>query len=549
MEKHILPQNPLPLDLLTPRQTPEPKSDTPVQNTPLLLPASLDASDPSLFGLIHRTITACEHLNTKDRRVLRAVFSNIPSQLDNDNALVRRMITLDPPQLQVLAQVFEAGLIAARNFGGRPLSSAPTPTTERDRFAVGRKRPSSHCGGGGGAGSLSRKRPKLNLEPTEPVPPTNPQLHPRAPLVPASPTLSPEGPTPDPAPNTSTPFPLVSPTLSRMDPPPTPVELLFRALDIFGGVPNLRPLARGRGRSGSRLGQRADACLARQNNTCPITGRTADLFQLETAYLIPHSIAAVETADDLPYWRMLRLCLGPVLSDHIFNLVAGSNSFRSTNGIAMDPTLHGSLFDRGIFWLIPHLPDAFQQGITPSYDVEFKWRADRRFLSTITTNIPQDPDDQLTNSSIAYNHLDTARTLSSGDRFRLFTPDTERYPLPHPLLLSLHARLWEMIAASGLSDTVKSRFTIASSIAPRALSRQTRGSRLRRDSGHSPCAGSGSGTPAVHGSVVAGGLVDAGLHNSATGGTGGVSLPAMVTQQLNQTIETVDTAYLDFKLR
>lgn len=527
MEDHILlPSDPFPSVLPTPFQTLStlgtPSLESPITPPlPLVLPASSDVSDPALFALIHRTVAACDHLSTQERRVLRAVLSNIPA----DNAFVRRMIALDSSQLQALAQVFEAGLIAARNFGGRPSSSALTPSAGSKRPS-----PSPHRGDEVGSSSSS-KRSKLDHQAAEPVPPPVPSFQ--------------ASPTPDPAANNLPP-----------STPPTPVELLFRALGISGGVPNLRPLATGVARSSSRFGRRAslaDACLARQNNTCPITGRTVELFQLETAHLIPHSIAVLETADDLPYWRFLRLCLGPVLSDHIFNLVAGSNSFRSTNGVAMDPTLHGSLFDRGIFWLLPQLPDDFHHGFS-SYDVEFKWRADPRFLSTITSTIPRLPEDQLAESSVAYKHLDTARTLTSGDRFRLFTPDTERYPLPHPLLLSLHARLWEMIAASGLSETAKLRLTNAPAVAPRGRgmprgsgggssdwSRLTRGSGPRRDSENTSRAGSSSGTPSRGGSAVAGGAAD----DSAPGGV----TQAATTQETNQAAETMDTAYLDFKLR
>lgn len=352
----ILPSDPVPSVLPAPFQTPSLETSiTPRQA--FVLAASSDTYNPALLALTHRTVTDCDHLNTQDRRVLRAVLCNIPA----DNALVRRMLALNPAQLQILAQVFEAGLIAARNFGGRPSSSTPTP-------AVGIKRPSPspHRVDETGSTLCAKKRSKLDHEPAEPVL----QL---VSYAQASPAL-------DPVSNNGHP-----------QPPPTPVELLFRALGISSGVPNLGPLATGGARSSSRFGRRAslaDACLARQNTTCPITGRTVELFQLETAHPIPHLIAALETAEDLPYWRFLRLCLGPVLSDHIFNLVAGSNSFRSTNGVAMDPTLHEILFDRGISWLIPHLGEDFHQGFT-SYDVEFKWRADPRFLSTITTTIPQ----------------------------------------------------------------------------------------------------------------------------------------------------------------
>lgn len=48
--------------------------------------------------------------------------------------------------------------------------------------------------------------------------------------------------------------------------------------------------------------------------------------------------------------------------------------------------------------------------------------------------------------------MKTMRAMKTGDRFRLFTVDPIEYPLPHPLLLSLHAVLWEMISAAGLAE-------------------------------------------------------------------------------------------------
>lgn len=111
----ILPSDPVPSVLPAPFLTPSLETSiTPRQA--FVLAASSDTYNPALLALTHRTVTDCDHLNTQDRRVLRAVLCNIPA----DNALVRRMLALNPAQLQILAQVFEAGLIAARNFGGRP---------------------------------------------------------------------------------------------------------------------------------------------------------------------------------------------------------------------------------------------------------------------------------------------------------------------------------------------------------------------------------------------------------------------------------------------
>lgn len=40
--------------------------------------------------------------------------------------------------------------------------------------------------------------------------------------------------------------------------------------------------------------------------------------------------------------------------------------------------------------------------------------------------------------------------MGSGDLFRLFTQDKEEYPLPHPLLLGVHAMVAEMADAAGV---------------------------------------------------------------------------------------------------
>lgn len=120
----------------------------------------------------------------------------------------------------------------------------------------------------------------------------------------------------------------------------------------------------------------------------------------------------------------------------------------------MDPTLQGSLFDRGLFWLVPHLPAGFDPEASRYYDIEFIWRADQRSLSSIMTFLPQDPDAQLDRAG-RLNLLDNARRMETGDRFRLFTRDPERSPLPYPLILSLHAMLWEMVASSGLQEIAR----------------------------------------------------------------------------------------------
>lgn len=422
----------IPDELSPPALSPIPVNRVPPRAT-YLLPNSVDISDPILFAEIHRTITSSNYLLTRERRVLRAVLLNMPS--NGDNALLRRMLSLDPIQFRLLAKIFEDGLLAARNFGGRPSNQA-TPADSDDFYfgSAGSKRSSvDDVDGCDDANSASAKRPRL-ME-CDGAESDSRMSAPLSPVVPSDP--------PTPVPETA--------SINSMGPPPSRVQLLFQAL----GVPHTLPDA-SRPERLARRGSLQDACLARQNRTCPITGRGADMFKLETAHLVPHSIAAISTADDAPYWRLLTLCIGAELTNRVFEIVGGANSFRSSNGLTMDPTLHGSLFDRGLFWLVPHLPVDFDPEASRYYDIEFIWRADQRSLSSIMTFLPQDPDAQLDRAG-RLNLLDDARRMETGDRFRLFTRDPERYPLPHPLLLYLHAMLWEMVASSGLQETARAR--------------------------------------------------------------------------------------------
>lgn len=153
---------------------------------------------------------------------------------------------------------------------------------------------------------------------------------------------------------------------------------------MSGGVPNLGPLATGAACSSGRFGRRAslaDACIARQNNTCPITGRTVELLQLETVHLIPHSIAALETTDDLPYWHLPRsgherpyfqpcrwLQLLPL--DERRRLCTEAYLTMGSSGSSLTSLM-----------------------VSASYDVEFKWRVSSVLSRPpfLTTNSPTPP--------------------------------------------------------------------------------------------------------------------------------------------------------------
>lgn len=175
---------------------------------------------------------------------------------------------------------------------------------------------------------------------------------------------------------------------------------------------------------------------------------------LATAHLVPHSLAAIKTMADTPFWSFLTIILGAPLTDFIYEIAGGRKSFGTMNGLIMETWVHG-LFDKGLIWLIPHVTD-FNPLSTCQYDVEFKWRGDAETLDTFLTMLPESADEQLATDGTPY-HVRGGRPIAAGDRFRVFTTDPELYPLPHPLLLSLHALLWDMISQAGLSDTVQAK--------------------------------------------------------------------------------------------
>lgn len=85
----------------------------------------------------------------------------------------------------------------------------------------------------------------------------------------------------------------------------SPTEKLFHTRGVPHTLPDDDHITRL-----SRRGSLQDACLAPQTHPCAIPERTDVMSKLETAHPVPHSIAAISTAADPPYWRFLRLILG-----------------------------------------------------------------------------------------------------------------------------------------------------------------------------------------------------------------------------------------------
>lgn len=465
-------------------------SSPPLKRMILLRPA-IFRTEPLLLCQIHQTVADCNGLTNTERAVLLGVLVNMPSKFRVENSPVGRLLSLSATELRLLASLFEQGLIAARKFGGRPVTGSNSVDNTN-------KRSSDNDDLG-----LPAKRLKL------------------------------EGPVE--GNHTVFEVPQMSPT---MPPPLTPIMSLLHSLGISHALPqNVES------RRLTRRGSLDSDCLSRQQNTCPITGRTSDTYHLETAHLVPHALAAIESIAVTPYWTFLSVCLGPPLTSHIYAIGGGSKSFLSTNGLSLDSAVH-HLFDRGTVCLIPHVADdAFDPKTTRYYDVEFVWRGTMAGLIGMTTQLPLLPDEQVDDALANYTLMGAVRPISIGDRFRLFTRDPARFPLPHPLLLSLHCMLWDMIAGAVLGETSKAKQVRVPPPDNDARGRRKRIAQHSRGRSGPASATSGStgatvSTPVVgeHQLIQHGGAVSS--YTSVESGGGGTAV-----------FLSEEAEYLDFKLR
>lgn len=169
---------------------------------------------------------------------------------------------------------------------------------------------------------------------------------------------------------------------------------LFETLQI-PPFPTLRVITTGRDIAKSlhnRLETYEANCLARQEYVCPITTRS---LTLETAPLIPHSITCAITSDTV-FWLLAAVVLGPQFCDHLYTIVKGAKSYSTTNGLALDSSLH-KMFTDGTALLLPKFPhDAgFDPTTCKSYDVTFHWRTNTSDLGLWMTHLPKQPEDQM----------------------------------------------------------------------------------------------------------------------------------------------------------
>lgn len=347
-----------------------------------VLPPPLYSQDPALYGQLIHFIQETFGLTEADRLVLLGVFKHIPvMKLSDTNFLVTRVLSLDHDHLKILADLFTAGLLDARSWGGLRKGGTRNSTPASTSATV--------------SGLTTPAKPLMS-------PGYNELFHRLA---------------------VSSPF------------PNGPSENVTTASDRV-----------------KRSAKLSRDCLKRQNNSCPLTTRTEN--SLETAHLIPHSVAAM-SRQDTAFWLLLAIALGPTLRDHLFSVIHDVKSYSTMNGLVLDASMH-RYFDAGIFVLLPAPDISFDPSTTEHLDVTFRWRSSPANLKTCFTMLPPDPECQVSKTAEGKSFQTVAsqvRQVKDGSVFRLFTDDPKRLPLPHPLLLSLHALLWRMIGSSGLAET------------------------------------------------------------------------------------------------
>lgn len=415
----VLSPNTLPAS--TPIMSPPPPPPLDVQKPPTItsgtLPPAISLSNLDMLAQIYNYVQVCDGLLPSERQILLGVLPNIPLSPDR-SSFFDRLLTLTPPHMKTLSQVLGFGLLAAMNFGGRPSSSVDGGGTSR---SVSKRSSVDDT-----ASDTTSKRPRL---------------------VSMSPQLASDHFPVDSPPSVLATAASVGDTVPEE--PMTAEICLLMHLGIHDRLPSLTTSERF-----SRGGNLSQDCLIRQGDVCPITGHSNNPFGLETAHLIPHSVAAIKSLDGTPFWLLLTICLGPDLRDQIYGIAGGPAASCSTNGLALDSNIH-TLFDRGVIWLIPILDGPFEQATTTHYDVEFRWRGDLPHLQGLGTVLPIAPEDQVAGNPPRYNTTSALRSIQNRDVFRLFTAQPAEYPLTHPLLLSLHNMFWLMIESSGLTETAR----------------------------------------------------------------------------------------------
>lgn len=366
-----------------------PPSTPSLAEVPFNLPPPLYRADPALWSRLNDHLWSTCGLLHHERATLGAVFQHLPTPAAPATpGLIDRLLTLSVEHLRLLARLFTVALLHSRAWGGPRGSTAATTPATNASFSVSSSLRGSPSTSGAEPSTLTIYEPLFAA--------------------------------------------LAIPPLPAVQPPPS-----------TGSSASSAPP------SSARCAKQKANCLRRHLDTCPITLKTATI---EHAHIIPHSVVSLSNqAVVSPFWMMLGILLGPSLRDVIFAILSPSTGPSTTNSLALDTSLH-KLIDNGTLHLAPVAPSrrTFSPSTCTHYDVRFTWWGSSAELGVCLTTVQRDPTAQV----VGGQHVRTGppRVIGDGDRFRLFTTDAERFPLPHPLLLDLHGVLWRMLATAGMAE-------------------------------------------------------------------------------------------------
>jgi len=153
----------------------------------------------------------------------------------------------------------------------------------------------------------------------------------------------------------------------------------------------------------------------------------------------------------------LALFLGEQLRDELWECFTSGVMHTSANGLSLAESVHG-FFDRGLLTFDPVGEYQYEaQGVDGcgsgrgEMKMKFVWHYWERELELLRTFLPRWTIDDHEDVTDADNH-GSSRGVRSGDIFKVYTRDTELYPLPGRGFLQLHDLLWRSIGAAGLLD-------------------------------------------------------------------------------------------------
>lgn len=166
--------------------------------------------------------------------------------------------------------------------------------------------------------------------------------------------------------------------------PENEIRELYTALSatIWNGLNSWKSGRRSRNESRSgtdtpRSQASVRACLERDNNQCVITGRHIQIFPVEVAHIIPHSLGSNRNHI---YWKFLEIFLGQDATNDLWEFLGGDHINRLENLFLLDASIH-RLFDRHIIDLepVPSLSTAHKTVVL------FRWHGNSQLVPNVIT--------------------------------------------------------------------------------------------------------------------------------------------------------------------